>query len=82
MGKSKERGVKTMTYTYHKHPLKDEIYKRGFTIERFCLESDITKDTMYNIFKGKTKKVRGSTIYLMAQTLGLPYERVEELCQH
>lgn len=65
---------------YH-HPLKDEIYKKGYSLFQFSLECDIATKTLYNIFNGKTKKVRKATIELMSSVLGIPQSEVRELCQ-
>ena len=62
------------------HPLKTEIYKNGYTIESFALESGVSRFALNDIFNKKHKKVRGSTIYLISNTLQKPYEVIEELC--
>ena len=62
------------------HPLKREIYKQGYTIENFALESGVSRFTLNDIFKDKQKRVRGTTIYLISNALNKPYEDIEKLC--
>lgn len=64
---------------YH-HPLKDEIYKKGYSLFQFSLECDIATKTLYNIFNLKTKRVRKSTIELMSEVLGMSTREVRLLC--
>ena len=58
--------------------IKDEIYKRGFTIEKFCDHIGISRWTLMRIYNGENKP-RGTTIYLIADGLKLPYEQVKEM---
>lgn len=62
------------------HPLKTEIYKKGYTITNFAKKSQISRRALNDIFSSK-HKVRGDTIYLISQTLEMPYDKVSELCQ-
>ena len=62
------------------HPLKREIYKKGFTIESFADYIGINRATIFNMCK-KICRTRGETIYLISEGLGMPYERVEQLCR-
>ena len=61
------------------HTLKDEIYKRGYTINSFAERVGISRYTLNNIFTGRHKP-RGDTMSWIAQALDLPYERVVEIC--
>lgn len=58
--------------------IKDEIYKRGWTIEKFCNHIGISRWTLMDINNGKHKP-SGNTIYLIAKGLNLPYEQVKEM---
>lgn len=64
----------------HQHPLKTEIYKKGYTISNFASLSGLSRFTLNNIFKGSMP--RGDTTCLISKQLDLTYERVVELCQH
>lgn len=59
--------------------LKREIYKSGKTLAQFCEEIGISRFTLVNLGNGRSKKPRGSTIYLIAVGLGKTYEEVEEM---
>ena len=60
------------------HPLKTEIYKRGYTIQDFANECGISRFTLNRIFKDL--KPRGDTINLISKELGISYERIEKIC--
>lgn len=84
MAQSKKGNRKNMSYGIGKniritHPLKKEIYKRGYTIIEFAELSNINRWTLNNIFKGNVP--RGDTIYQISKGLKTPYEEVEGLCQ-
>ena len=57
--------------------IKDEVYKRGYTIDSFCEKAGISRYTFMDINNGKHKP-RGETIYLIAKALDIPYEDVKE----
>lgn len=68
-------------YSKIDHPLKREIYKKGFTLEEFANVCEISRWTLNNIFvRKKVNKTRGSTIYIISKALELPYEKVEVMC--
>lgn len=58
--------------------LKDEIYSRGYTIQNFAEECGISRFTLNNILN-RSNKVRGTTIYLIASTLDMPYDEVKRI---
>lgn len=60
--------------------LKDEIYKRGYTLIEFCNKAKISRFTLMSFFKGRNKKLRGDTIYLISVALDVPYETVVDWC--
>lgn len=61
------------------HPLKTEIYKRGYNIKQFAEKADITRWTLNHIFNGNNP--RGDTIYQISKGLDVSYEKVSELCK-
>ena len=63
----------------YEHPLKTEIYKKGYTICSFADEIGINRATLNNIFTNQNR-VRGDTINLIAQGLNTSYERIQKLC--
>ena len=65
----------------YQHPLKDEIYKKGYTIEAFANECEISKDTLYNIFKGSTRNISWFVLNAISDKLGMPYDETKELCK-
>lgn len=65
----------------NEHPLKTEIYKKGYTIKSFADVIGINRLTLNCIFKHRNKSVRGDTIYRISEGLNIPYESVERLCQ-
>ena len=67
-------------YIKHEHPLKTEIYKKGFTISSFASRVGVDRWTLGNIFKNKSMP-RGDTINLIANGLEMPYEKVSRLCK-
>lgn len=64
----------------YEHPLKNEIYKKGYTLYSFADEVGINRSTLNSIFKHENK-TRGDTIYLIAKGLNISYEKVSELCK-
>lgn len=58
--------------------VKDEIYKRGYTILEFCEKIGISRWTLMDICNGK-HKARGTTIYLIAKGLEMSYEDVKQM---
>lgn len=58
--------------------LKDEIYSRGYTLENFAEECGLSRFTINKIIN-RNQKVRGTTIYLIAETLDMPYEKVKDI---
>ena len=72
-----------MKYGYHshiQHPLKDEIYKRQMSIDRFANMCNLHKDTLKAIIAGRTKNPVRSTIELIADGLQMSYKDIEEIC--
>lgn len=65
----------------YEHKLKDEIYKRGYTIQSFAEFIGIERHALINIFKNSGKSTRGDTINLISKGLDMPYEEVKELCK-
>lgn len=59
--------------------LKDEIYKRGYTIKEFADRVQINRLTMNYWFRGQQKPSR-YCIQVMADELNMPYKKVERLC--
>lgn len=51
--------------------------EKGWTITKLSKESGVTRKTIGEIEKGKKKKIRFSTIYQIAETLG---KTVDQLC--
>lgn len=64
----------------YEHPLKTEIYKRGYTITSFADKVGISRFTLTDAFTGR-HKLRGDTMSWIAEALNEPYEEVERLCQ-
>ena len=64
----------------YNHRLLDEINKRGYTITGFCSEKNIAPCTIYHLIEGRKKSLHGSTIYMIAEALNMPYEIVKEMC--
>ena len=62
------------------HPLLNEIYKRGYTITGFSKKCGIDHSTIYQYIQGRKKSMHGSTINIIAENLGMPYEEVKKLC--
>lgn len=50
------------------------IYKKGYTVSTFSEKSGINRTTLYYLFNGRTKKLRGDTCYKIADVLKIPYE--------
>ena len=84
MAESKKGCGKIMSYKVGEnirieHPLKTEIYKKGYTIKSFSDLCGLNRNTFNQIFKGS--KPRGDTVYIISNQLGLSYERIIKLCQ-
>lgn len=62
------------------HPLKRLIYKKGYTINEFCMKCGVNRATLYKIFDGKTQSPIPRTVYLISKKLNEPYEVVYALC--
>lgn len=60
--------------------IKQEIYKKGYTIESFCESVGINRHTIFNIEK-KKHKTRDVVKHIIADGLNISYERVCEICQ-
>lgn len=60
--------------------LKNEIYKHGYSIYKFALISGISLSTFNHYFRRKSN-LRGTTIYLIAETLNEPYEKIYEIVE-
>lgn len=65
----------------YQHPLKDEIYKKGYTIEAFANECEISKDTLYNIFKGSTRNISWFVLNVISENLEISLDKTKELCK-
>lgn len=63
------------------HPLKREIYRKGYSIREFAMKADLDKVTLYKIFRGETKMATPKTMYKIADKLNIPYERVVSLVE-
>lgn len=59
--------------------LEKEIYKTGYTIEKFASLVGLDKSTLYNTIHKRYKRTRGTTIFAIAKGLKKPYEEVERL---
>ena len=73
-----------MNYGYHsyiKHPLKDEIYKGGMSIDKFAREIRVHKDTLKAIIYGRTKRPCGFTIFRISKGLGMDFQEVKKLIE-
>ena len=64
----------------YEHPLKTEIYRKGYTIKSFADRVGISRFTLNDVFTGRHKP-RGDTISWIAEALNEPYEKVVEICQ-
>lgn len=64
----------------YKHPLKTEIYKRGFTISKFADKAQLTRHTLMTIFQRKSQGTR-TTKRLIAEALEVPIATVEKLIE-
>lgn len=67
-------------YVKLEHPLKTEIYKRGFTLSQFSKVSGVSLKCLNSIFTREFKTTRGDTIYCLAKGLGMEYDEVQKLC--
>lgn len=61
--------------------LRDEIYKRGHTIESFSSITGLSRWTIMMVCNKKTKP-RGDTIYLIAEGLNMPYDKVKRMIEN
>lgn len=61
--------------------LKNEIYKKGYTITSFCKKTGVDKSTLYKFFEGRTKRFNGYTISQLAKALGKEYEEMLEILE-
>ena len=74
--------MKKKRYGYHshiEHPLKDEIYKREMSLNKFAELCNISKDTVKSLIARRTKMPYKETIELMSGVLEMPEEKVKEL---
>ena len=62
------------------HELQREIYKKGFNMYSFQKHSGISRETLYKLFEGKTKRLRGETINVISRALNIDFEEMERLC--
>ena len=84
MAESKKGCGKYMSYKVGEnirieHPLKTEIYKKGYTIKQFADLVGISRFTLNAYFTNR-HIARGDTINLISKGLDIPYEKVSELC--
>lgn len=84
MAESKKGCGKIMSYKVGEnirveHPLKTEIYKKGYTIKQFADLVGISRFTLNAYFTNR-HIARGDTINLISKGLDIPYEKASELC--
>ena len=61
------------------HPLKDEIYRQGYTVTSFANKIYISRWTLNNIFKHAYRSNHKAIIELIAKGLDLPIKKVERM---
>lgn len=67
------------TKIIYQHPLKDEIYRQGYTLTSFAEKIYISRWTLNNIFKQRFKKNHKEIVRLIAEGLNLSIEQTEKL---
>jgi len=67
------------TKIIYQHPLKDEIYRQGYSLTSFADVIGISRWTLNNIFKQRFKKNHTEIVRLIAKGLGLSVEETTKL---
>jgi len=67
------------TKIIYQHPLKDEIYRQGYTLTSFAEKICISRWTLNNILKYRYNTNQKETIRLIANGLGLSIEEAAKM---
>lgn len=61
-----------------KHYIQVLIEERGLTIEDFANKVGVSRQSIYNIIAGRTKSIRNSTAFNIAQELQLSVSEIKD----
>ena len=64
-----------------KTKLKDLIYKKGFNMYSIAEKAGIAREGLYMYFNEPKRKLRKDTMQLIAESLNVPYERIEKIVE-